>query len=170
MPNMELWSKEFWLYQELAGVVLTKERLRLPLWDCGGMCNAAQLWTEFAEIVHCSQKSAYSCFIGWGWSLNDSRVWLEAFSGDEMAHERGLAAQKFHFVDIDLTWCFSKRSSTAISFRLWSNLASALVEPQPGTKMSSAMLIIWRPSKSVWIRRCHSSDVDDIPNGSLVHL
>ena len=29
--NMVLWSQEFWLHQELAGVVLTIERLHLPL-------------------------------------------------------------------------------------------------------------------------------------------
>ena len=32
------------------------------------------------------------------------------------------------------------------------------------------MLITWRPLRTIWIRRCHSSDAEDMPNGRLVHL
>ena len=66
----------------------------------------------------------------------------------------------------NFTWCWSNLSSKAMSLRSWSILASVSEAPQPGIKMSSAILMTCRSSRTMWILRCHSSEAEDMPNGS----
>ena len=60
--------------------------------------------------------------------------------------------RNFILLRFSFTWWCSKCSSTAMRLWSWSILASASVVQHPGIRMSSAMLMTWRPSRTIFFR------------------